>query len=122
MTHVEEILKAVSEELSGVATGDAVIGSPIPLGEVTIYPISMVSVGMGGGGGEGETAAEAGTKGEKGVGGGSGGGARACPVAVLAVSAAGVKVVPLPQRRGAVERLLERIPDLLSRVKGAAGS
>ena len=122
MTQVEEILKAVSEELSGVATGDAVVGSPIPLGEVIIYPISMVSVGMGGGGGEGETVAAAGAKGEKGMGGGSGGGARACPVAVLAVSAAGVKVVPLPQRRGVVEKLLERIPDLVNRVKAAAGA
>ncbi len=122
MKHVEEILQAVSEELSGVATGDAVVGSPIALGAVTIYPISMVSLGMGGGGGEGETQGEAGGKGEKGVGGGSGGGARACPVAVLAVTAEGVKVLPLPQRKGSVEKLLEKLPDLIGRVKSAAGA
>ena len=122
MKHVEEILQAVSEELSAVAAGDAVVGSPIPLGAVTVYPVSLVSVALGGGGGEGEMAPEGAVKPEKGVGGGSGGGARACPVAVLVVGADGVKVLPLPQRKGAVERLLEKIPDLVSQVKAAAGA
>lgn len=121
MKHVEEILQAVSEELSAVAAGDAVVGSPIPLGAVTVYPISLVSVALGGGGGEGEMAPEGTAKPEKGTGGGSGGGARACPVAVLVVGADGVKVLPLPQRKGAVEKLLEKIPDLVSQVKAAAG-
>jgi len=122
MVGIEEILKAVSEDLSGIGTGDAVVGSPVPLGAVTVYPISMVSLALGGGGGEGEVAAEAGGKPEKGVGGGSGGGARACPVAVLVVGADGVKVLPLPQRKGAFERLLEKVPDLVGRVKAAAGA
>jgi uncharacterized spore protein YtfJ len=118
MKELEEMLQAVSEELSAVATGDAVVGSPIQLGEVTVYPVSLVSVGLGGGGGDGETAADSG-KPEKGTGGGSGGGARACPVAVLVVGADGVKVLPLPQRRGPVERLMDKLPDLVNRVKGA---
>lgn len=122
MKQIEDILQVVSEELSGVATGDAVVGSPIALGAVTVYPVSMVSIGMGGGGGEGEVAAEGSGKPEKGVGGGSGGAARACPVAVLVVGAGGVKVVPLPQRKGAVERLLDKLPDLVGRVKTAAGA
>ncbi len=122
MKHVEEILQAVSEELSAVAAGDAVVGSPIPLGAVTVYPVSLVSVALGGGGGEGEMSPEGAVKPEKGTGGGSAGGARACPVAVLVVGADGVKVLPLPQRKGALEKLLEKIPDLVSQVKAAAGA
>jgi uncharacterized spore protein YtfJ len=119
MKQIEDILQAVSEELSGIATGDAVVGSPVKLGEATVYPISMVSLGMGGGGGEGETTAQGAGKGEKGVGGGSFGGAKARPVAVIVVTAAGVKVLPLPQRRGPFERLLDKIPDLVGKVKEA---
>jgi uncharacterized spore protein YtfJ len=122
MKDIEEILQGVSEALSTAWTGDAVVGSPISMGGVTVYPVSMVSVGLGGGGGEGEVAPEAGGKPEKGVGGGSGGAARACPVAVLVAGAGGVKVLPLPQRKGAVERLLDKIPDLVGRVKTATGA
>jgi uncharacterized spore protein YtfJ len=120
MDFIEEMLKAVSQDLAGVATGDAVLGSPVKLGDVTVYPVSSVSVGMAGGGGEGETTAgEAGARGEKGVGGGTGGGARACPVAVIVLSPSGLKVLPLPQRKGAFERLLEKIPSLVEKVKEA---
>ncbi len=119
MEYLEAMLKAVSQDLAGVATGDAVLGSPVKLGETTVYPVSAVSVGLAGGGGEGENAAEGG-KPEKGTGGGSGGGARACPVAVIVVSPSGLKVIPLPQRKGAFERLLEKIPSLVEKVKEAA--
>lgn len=122
MTQIEEILRAVSEEVSGTATGDAVVGSPIQMGTVTVYPISAVSVGLGGGGGEGETAGNGGSKTEKGLGAASGGGAKARPVAVLVAGAGtGVKVIPLPQRRGAFERLLDKIPELAERFNKGAG-
>ena len=116
MEFIEAMLEAVRQDLSGVASGDAVLGSPVKLGEVTVYPISTVSVGLAGGGGQGETTPEAGGKAEKGTGGGTGGGARACPVAVIAVTPAGLKVIPLPQRKGAFERLLEKIPDLVAKL------
>jgi len=119
MKHVEEILQAVSEELGGASSGEAVIGSAVQLGPATVYPVSMVSLGLGGGGGEGEQAAAAGSAAEKGIGGGSVGGARACPVAVVAFTPDGVKVLAVPQRKGAVERLMDKIPDLLGRVKAA---
>lgn len=118
MEYLEDSLKVVSEDLAGIASGDAVVGSPVKLGEATVYPISMISMGLGTGGGEGETTAAEG-KSEKGVGGGSGGGAKARPVAVIVVTAAGIKVLPLPQRRGPFERLLDKIPDLVGKVKEA---
>ncbi len=117
MEQLEGMLKTVSDELGGIANGDAVVGSPVKLGEATVYPISMISMGLGSGGGEGETTGGGEGKAEKGVGGGSGGGAKARPVAVVVVTAGGVKVLPLPQRRGPFERLLDKIPDLVAKVK-----
>lgn len=118
MEHLEESLKTVSEDLAAIASGDAVVGSPVKLGDVTVYPVSMISMGLGSGGGEGETTGAEG-KTEKGVGGGTGGGAKARPVAVIVVTAGGIKVLPLPQRRGPFERLLDKIPDLVGKVKEA---
>jgi len=117
---VQEILEAVGAELGQVASGDAVVGSPIQLGPVTVYPISRVSLGLGGGGGQGEAEAKGGGKDkgpESGTGGGSGGGAKARPVAVLVVSPEGVSVLAIPDRRGKLDALLEKIPGFIERLE-----
>ncbi len=118
MLNVEEILEAVGEELGGVAQGDTVVGSPLKLGPATIYPISQISLGLGGGGGQGEReGSPQDGKGEAGAGSGGGAGVRAKPVAVLVFQQDEVSVLPLPVKVGAIERLLERLPELIVRFK-----
>lgn len=117
MANVEEILEAVGEELGGVAHGDAVIGSPLKLGDATVYPISLVSLGLGGGGGEGEESSGESGKGQGGAGHGAGGGVKARPVAVLVFQGDQVTVLPIPCKAGPVERFLERLPDLFEKFK-----
>lgn len=116
MVNVEEILQAVSEELGGVAHGDAVVGSAVKLGGATVYPISLVSLGLGAGGGEGEETSESG-KGQGGTGSGAGGGVKARPVAVLVFNGDDVSVMPIPRKAGPIERFLERLPDLIEKFK-----
>ncbi len=122
--NVQEILEAVGGQLARVANADAVIGSPVKLGPATVYPISLVSIGFGGGAGEGEN--EKPDKGKKGhgpgsgSGGGGGGGAKVRPIAVLVLSPDGVSVLPVPSRKGALERLLEKIPELIDNLKGGS--
>ncbi len=117
MVNVEEILEAVGEELGGVAHGDAVIGSPLKLGDATVYPISLVSLGLGGGGGEGEESSGESGKGQGGAGHGAGGGVKARPVAVLVFQGDQVTVLPIPSKAGPVERFLDRLPDLIEKFK-----
>jgi uncharacterized spore protein YtfJ len=121
MEHLQEILEAVSGPLSDVANGEAVVGSPIQLGSVTVYPISRVSIGLGGGGGQGENPEGKGAgrhgRPESGAGGGSGGAAKARPVAVLVFSGEGVTVLPIPDRKGKLDGILEKIPELIERFK-----
>lgn len=121
MEHLQEILEAISGPLSDVANGEAVVGSPIQLGSVTVYPISRVSIGLGGGGGRGENPEGHGTgkhgRPESGAGGGSGGGAKARPVAVLVLSGEGVTVLPIPDKKGKLDGILEKIPELIERFK-----
>lgn len=120
MLQVQEILEAVGAGLGEVASGEAVVGSPIQLGPVTVFPISRVSLGLGGGGGEGEGEARGERKErgpESGVGGGSGGGAKARPVAVLVASPEGVSVLSIPDRKGKLDAILEKIPGLIERIQ-----
>lgn len=119
MEQVQEILEVVGEGLADVASGEAVLGSPIALGPVTVYPISRVSLGLGAGGGQGESekSERKGGGSESGTGAGSGGGARARPVAVLVVSAEGVSVLPIPDRRGKLDAILEKIPAFIERME-----
>jgi len=117
---IQEILEAVGGGLREVASGEAVVGSPIQLGQVTVYPISRVSLGLGAGGGQGESEARGDRKEkgpESGSGGGSGGGAKARPVAVLVVSPEGVSVLAIPDRRGKLDALLEKIPGFIDRLE-----
>jgi uncharacterized spore protein YtfJ len=133
MEHLNDILELVSEQLSSVASSDAVVGVPIELGSVTVVPLSRVSIGFGGGGGEGEGSVRPHQKSKKkggptielelqpgkGQGGGSGGGAKVRPVAVIVFGEDGVQILPIPNKRGKLHRLLDKIPDLVERVKEA---
>jgi uncharacterized spore protein YtfJ len=79
-------------------------------------PISRLGIGLGAAGGAGEGEAPEGKRGRrhgsgKGVGGGSGGGAKIRPVAVLAFTEAGVEVLPVPGKKGKLDRLIERVPE-----------
>lgn len=131
MKHVQELVELVIAKLETVSKSDAVVGEPIELGEVTIVPLTRLSIGMGVGGGEGEgegfgphghgreiRAAKAKSKG-KGVGGGSGGGATLRPVGVAIFTKEGVEVLPIADKKGLIDRIFDRVPDLVEMVQKA---
>ena len=120
MEQIVEILESLNGQLGEAASGDAVVGSPIKLGPVTVYPISRISIALGGGGGEGEELSKEGQKkggSESGMGGGVGGGAKARPVAVLVISQDGVTVLPIPDKKGKLDRIIDRIPEFVERLR-----
>ncbi len=124
MQEVEGIIQQVTETLGAVASSDAVVGAPIEVGNVTVVTISRVMAGFGGGGGEGKGAGKAkksDTEGSgAGAGGGSGGGAVVRPVAVIAFTKNGVKVMPIPEKQGKLEKFLDQLPGLIERFSSKA--
>jgi len=118
---IQKVLEAMTDKLTDVANGDAVMGTPIKLGDTTIIPVSRMSVSFGAGGGEGEgdvpktakTPAGSGA----GVGYGGGGGAKVRPVAVIVISSEGVNVMPVPDRKGKLDALLEKIPEFIEQIQ-----
>ena len=63
MNDIQALIGLVSDQVGELAQSDVVLGDPIVLGEVTLVPLSRVSVGFGAGGGTGE--ADPGRKGHR---------------------------------------------------------
>ena len=128
MQHIKELLELVTGKLETVAHSDAVVGEPIELGGVTLVPLTRISLGFGMGGGEGEgqgfgpgsNPKKRGTGPQgKGVGGGSGGGAKVRPVGVAIFSADGVEILPIKDKKGLLDRIFDKMPELVEMVKEA---
>lgn len=122
MEQVIELIRLVSGELSEAAQSEIVIGEPIELGSVRIVPLSRLSFGLGVGGGEGEGEMQADARGKrrsgrgKGIGSGAAIGAKVRPVAVAIFGADGVEVLPIADRKGILDRILDKIPKVIELV------
>ena len=119
MEQVLQMLELVSGEAGQVANSDVVVGDPIEVGGVTVVPLCRVSLGFGAGAGQGEGEPPKGKRhgAGKGQGGGGGGGGKVRPVGVVVFGADGVEVHPIQDRQGVVDRVFDRIPELIDLVK-----
>ena len=89
-----------------------VVGEPIVVGDVTIIPISKVSVGFGGGGADNAKAAN-----KDAFGGGMGGGVKVQPICFLVVKDGNVRMMPVPvPANTTADRILEMVPDTLDKI------
>lgn len=118
MDYITEIMDLVSERLASTASSEVVAGEPIKLGKFTIVPVSRVTLGIGAAGGSGEGQGKsAKSAGSKGTGGGTAGGARVRPMAVAVFCDEGVQILPIPDRRGHLDKLMDRIPAMIERFR-----
>lgn len=128
MKQVEDIIEHVTTTLGDIAQSDVVVGTPLEVGSVTVVPISRISAGFGGAGGEGGGGAE-GSKGSGkkatdhggGRGSGSGGAAVVRPIAVVVLTPDRVEVLPVPEKPGKLEKLIDQVPSLVERLQGRRG-
>ena len=89
-----------------------VVGEPIVVGDVTILPISKVSVGFGGGGADNAKAAN-----KDAFGGGMGGGVKVQPICFLVIKDGNVRMMPVPvPANSTADRILEMVPDTLDKI------
>ena len=92
-----------------------VIGEPIVVGDVTIIPVSKVSVGFGGGGSD--FVSKNPNKQDTPFGGGVGGGVKVTPICFLIVKDGNVRMmlVAAPANTTA-DRIVEMVPDTLDKI------
>ena len=90
-----------------------VVGEPIVVGDVTIVPVSKVSVGVGGGGSD--YVKNVGTN--EPFGGGVGGGVKVNPVCFLIVKDGNVRMMPVAAPANTTaDRIVEMVPDTLDKI------
>lgn len=129
MKHIAEMLDLLADNLGHIATSEVVVGEPIELDGVTIVPLSRVGVGIGAGGGEGEgefhnhgkVKGKTGPGSGKGLGGGTGGGAKVRPVGLIAFTADGVEVQAIPTKKGLLDKLFDKVPEVIELIEKAQG-
>jgi uncharacterized spore protein YtfJ len=109
--NAQEILDTIITKLKTLASTETVVGAPVSLGAVSVLPVVKLTVGFAAGGGEGS--ADSG-KGGKGVGGAGGGGAVVTPIGFIVWD--GEKVQFIGLGKGAIETLVESVPELLAKL------
>ena len=134
MEHLNNMMDLVLGRLENVTQSDIVVGDAIKLGEMTIVPLSRLAMGFGMAGGEGEGDVDAmhahgmkkargktGMGKGKGMGGGTGMGAKVRPVAIVVFGPNGVDIHEVPNKKGTIEKIFDKVPELMELAKEATG-
>ncbi len=111
MTGGSDVFNTLFDKLEKFIRTETVVGEPFQVGSITMVPIITVSFGVGGGEGSGKD-----NKGNDGSGGGGGAGCKIAPNAILVIKNDELSVVPLTSR-GSLERIVEMVPEILSKVE-----
>ena len=109
------MLDRTIEKIREMVDANSVIGEPVSIGDdVTIIPISNISVGFAGGGSD-FTTKRSGS--ELPFGGGVGGGVKVVPVAFILLKEGSVRIIPVATPANtAGERLVEMLPDTIDKI------
>ena len=92
-----------------------VIGEPIVVGDISIIPVSKVSVGFGGGGSD--FVSKNPNKQDTPFGGGAGGGVKVTPICFLIVKDGNVRMMPVATPANTTaDRIVEMVPDTLDKI------
>jgi uncharacterized spore protein YtfJ len=107
---LSEVIKTALDQMQSIAKTETVIGEPIKAGDMTLIPVSRVSIGFAAGGaGKDNTSA---------TGAGTGGGVTVTPVAFIEVSDGRVKVHQITPDEVCLHRIIALAPDAIKKVAG----
>lgn len=114
-TKITSVVHTLLEGLHSMSKSETIIGEAYTLGDATLVPIHRLRVALGAGSVYGGAKQDA-TSGESGAQ-GAGGVVQIEPVAVITVGRDGVpRIMCVENEPNATERLLEQLPDVISRV------
>ena len=115
---IGDLMTTTMQKLREIADVNTIVGKPILAGEITIIPISKLTVGFASGGSD-FTSKNQKPEDDNSFGGGSGAGMNLSPVAFLIVKGGSVRLMPVAPPPGtAVDRVVEMVPDVIDKVPG----
>ena len=118
MNHpLSEMISSTMGKIKDMIDVNTVIGQPIVSGDVTIIPVTKVSIGYGSGGSDFATKNYPANR-DNAFGGGAGAGINITPVAFLIQRGENVRILPVAEPAStSIDRIIEMIPDLLDRAQ-----
>ena len=112
--NLPNMLQETISKIREMVDTNNVIGEPIVVGDVTIIPVSKVSVGFGGGGSDFTSKTPVKTEP---FGGGVGGGVKVTPICFLVVKDGNVRMMPVATPANTTaDRIVEMVPDTLDKI------
>jgi len=110
---LSDVIKAAMDQINYIAKTETIIGDPIQAGNVTLIPVSRVSIGFAAGGGNDE--------GKNNSGAGTGGGVNVMPVAFISIIGDKVHVHPINKNDSNLGQILSLAPDLIKKIAQFVG-
>lgn len=113
---IDDLMSTTMQKLREIADVNTIVGKPIQAGNVTIIPISRLTVGFASGGSDFVSKNQK-PEADNSFGGGSGAGMNLSPVAFLIVKGDTVKLMPVaPLAATTVDRVVEMVPEVVDKV------
>ncbi|MDR3012795.1 MAG: hypothetical protein LBU70_06260 [Chitinispirillales bacterium] len=107
---LQDVINTALERIQHIAKTETIFGEPMTVGDVTLIPVSKVSVGFAAGG--------AGKGDKSGSGAGTGGGVNVTPVAFISISNGEVKAHSISSGDIDLGKLLSMAPDAVKKITG----
>ena len=113
---IDDLMSTTMQKLREIADVNTIVGKPIQAGNVTIIPISRLTVGFASGGSDFVSKNQK-PEADNSFGGGSGAGMTRSPVAFLIVKGDTVRLMPVaPPAATTVDRVVEMVPEVVDKV------
>ena len=113
--NLPNMLENTMAKIREMVDANSVVGEAITAGDVTIVPISKISIGFGGGGSEFPTKNPAGQ--DYPFGGGVGAGVKVTPIAFMVIKDGSVRMLPVAEPANTTaDRIVEMVPDTLDKI------
>lgn len=108
------MLENTITKIRDMVDSNSVVGEPIHVGsDLTIIPISKISIGLGGGGSDFASK----NQNDSSFGGGIGAGVKVTPVAFLIIKEGNVRMVPVAAPANTTaDRIVELVPETLDKI------
>lgn len=112
--NLPNMLEKAIEKVRSMVDSNSVVGEPIVAGDVTMIPISKISIGLGGGGGDIPTKTPGA---DVPFGGGMGAGIKVTPIAFIVIKGDSVRMLPVAQAPSTTaDRIVEMVPDVIDQI------
>ncbi len=110
---LSDVIKTALDQINFIAKTETVIGEPIHAGNVTLIPVSKISIGFAAGG--------AGNEEKSGSGAGTGGGINITPMAFISIIGDKVRVHPIEKNDPSLGQILSLAPELIKQASKFMG-